>query len=511
MPATFGIDFGTTNTRVAYFDSERVRVVRLANGNDRPGLLPTRLAYRDGKACAFGDAAADSPDATPFPHPLKWVLGDEGRVEVGGGVADRVEVVGDFVRHLKALVAEEIIAAPMDEAALTIPVAYPAAARRRLIEAFRLGGVAVSHVFYEPTAAIYAGLCGEPVEGVAAVFDWGGGSLDVAAVEVRDGVALTRHVGGSHRGGGDFDRAIASLAFEDFKAKHSDLRGPAGQALGQALANASGRALLRNAEAAKLELGERAEARLSVANFFGSRYPLNYKLGRETLYDLIEADIETGLALLRQALHEARATPRTLGRLLFSGGTCRMRRVRERVAAEYGEALKERLRLPPGLTDPRAPFGLDDVGYATAVGAALLAAHGSVPVFAASVGVRLAGGDADRFAPVFSKGEAVQFGKPACCDFFISDASGGVARLLICEQSDAATQPAGRLVRMIAVPIHKDEIKLRVRFTVDAHLSLRIEATGERDLRETRGEPEWKHAPCELQSLNLGFRLPPVS
>lgn len=511
MPATFGIDFGTTNTRVAYFDAERVRVVKLANKGDAPGMLPTRIAYQGGKAVAFGDAAADSPDARLFPQPLKWMLNDEGPVEVGGGTRDRVGVVADFVKHLKTLVAQQIIGRSMDSAAVTIPVAYPAAARARLAQAFRDGGVEVSHFFYEPTAAIYAGLCGDPVEGVSAVFDWGGGSLDVAAVEVRDGIALTRHVGGRQRGGSDFDRAIANLAFEDFKAKHPDHRGLAGATLTQAVGNTSGRDLIRNAEAAKKKLNNQLEAEFKINKFFGSPHLLEYKIGRETFHDLTDGDIRGGLALLQQSLAEAgQTTPKTVSRLLFSGGTCQMKRVRDQVAAAYGEKLRERLRLPAGLTDPQAVFGLDDVGYATAIGAALLAAFGTAPVFAASIGVRLAGGDADRFAPVFTKGDAVEFGKPTDCDYFVADASGGVARLLICEQTDPHTQPGGRLSRMIAVPLHRDEKKLHVKFTVDRHLTLRVEATGERDIRDANGVKHWPHPPSELHALNLGFRLPPV-
>ena len=194
-----------------------------------------------------------------------------------------------------------------------------------------------------------------------------------------------------------------------------------------------------------------------------------------------------------------------LARLFLSGGTCNIPRIKNRLAEEFGDRIVTRLELPAALKHSSVgPDGTKDIGNATAMGAALLAVHGADPVFASAIGVRLAEAAGDRFCPVFQPWEALKFGKPEEVKFFISDASSGVARLLLCDQNDPVLQPSGRLLRIVTVPIDTGENWLKVTFTLDRHLVLRIEASGVKT-RADGFEPIW------IQHLNLGFRLPPES
>ncbi len=135
------------------------------------------------------------------------------------------------------------------------------------------------------------------------------------------------------------------------------------------------------------------------------------------------------------------------------------------------------------------------------MGAALLAVHGAAPVFASAIGVRIADRSGDQFAKVFEPNERLTFGSKEC-KFFVSDASSGVARLLVCDQDDPVRQPGGRLLRVIPVPIDTDEDWLDVRFTLDRHLVLNVEPSGRRSKARLDG-------PVTIEHLNLGFRLPP--
>jgi hypothetical protein len=123
----------------------------------------------------------------------------------------------------------------------------------------------------------------------------------------------------------------------------------------------------------------------------------------------------------------------------------------------------------------------------------------------------VAGGDAGgQFLPVYRANERLSFGTPREEQFFVTNASNGVARLLVCDQDDPVTQPAGRLLRVITVPIDRGELWLKVRFNLDRHLSLRVEAVGQRNVRtDLFTPPRWPNEPVWIQSLNLGFRLPP--
>src|SRR5437899_2315962 len=123
MQTAFGIDFGTTNTRVAYFDGERIRVVPFfSKEQGKLYQLPTAVSYKDGGPVACGVAAQYEIQGSLFPEPLKWILGQSEPVEVAGGIRDRVEVVADFLGKLRELVAVSMPKTPLDRAAVTIPV-----------------------------------------------------------------------------------------------------------------------------------------------------------------------------------------------------------------------------------------------------------------------------------------------------------------------------------------------------------------------------------------------------
>jgi molecular chaperone DnaK (HSP70) len=490
----FGIDFGTTNTRVAYYDGERLRLVPFVLQGVQFYQMPTLVSYANGAVAAVGPEARRQ--GTLPAKPIKWLLGQVESVEVDGGAREPVEIAADFFRHLRRLVGESIKAEPLTRAAVTIPVHYPPKARQQLQQACALAGIEITHFFFEPIAAIYCSLVANPVSGVTAVFDWGGGSLDIATVQIRDGIALTRQVDGWHRGGTDFDGLICEQALNNFLLANP-LAGYTAQLILDRMK--PGRDLKLRAETVKIQLSKQAQAALTYGGFLGGKN-LSHGVSRADFNDLIEDDVRSGLARLDQALRSSGVTPKILARLFLSGGTCNIPAVRDRLAAEVaGNRMVDGLQLPERLKTPGASGGLDNIGNATAMGAALLAVHAAEPVFASSIGVRLADAGGDQFYAVYKAGETVSF-KPKVERLFISDASSGVARLLICDQDDPVRQPGGRLLRIVPIPVHRQENWLDVTFTLDRHLVLRVEATGRKET--FRGEPTW------VQHLNLGFRIP---
>jgi Hsp70 protein len=308
-------------------------------------------------------------------------------------------------------------------------------------------------------------------------------------------VALTRRIEGWHRGGADFDYALCEQAVNDFLLKRSHIQFDAEQILKRMKV---GRDLKFRAEIAKVQLSGQTQASLTCSPFLDGE-SLLYKITKDDFEELIRDDLVAAESRLHRALHETGVSPKLLARLFLSGGTCNIPCVRERLAADFGDRIVSRLEVPAHLR--HASDGIDDIGNATAMGAALLAVHGAEPVFSSAVGVRLADAGGDHFHPIFRPGEALRF-TPKVEKFFISDASSGVARLLICEQDDSVRQPGGRLLRVVPVPVDRKENWLKVTFTLDRHLVLKVEAEGVK-ARARTDEPAW------IQHLNLGFRLPP--
>jgi molecular chaperone DnaK (HSP70) len=490
----FGIDFGTTNTRVAYYDGKHLSLVQFTNGGVQSQQFRTLVSYKDGVPVAFGKEAETK--GVLLSRPIKWLLDQDHPVEIDGGQREPVDIVTDFFRHLRQLVGNVIKSEKFNRAAITIPVHFPPRARQRLQEACSAAGIEITHFFFEPIAAMYCSLVGTPTSGIAAVFDWGGGSLDIATIKLENGIALTQSITGWHRGGSDFDRLICEQALADFLIQH-----PLPGATAQTILDHSpyGPKLRTIAETAKIDLARDGKANVSYSGLLHSGN-LDYTLRQKDFEDIIHTDVEKGVAILKQACHDTGLAPRMLTRLFLSGGTCQFRFIANRLTQEVqGERITDRLELPTSLRGPISA-GLDKISNATALGAALLAAQGASPVFASSIGVRHADASGDRFYPVFHAGEALNFSVPKVEKYFISDARGKVARLLICDQNDQTRQPGGRLLRIVAIPIATHEKWLNVTFTLDRDLVLRVKAEGANS--RTFSEPEW------IQHLNLGFRLP---
>lgn len=498
IPTAFGIDFGTTNTRVAYYDGHRLRMVGLVTSAGQTFQFPSLVSYRDGKPVAYGDDARRQQQGALPPRPLKWLLGSDLPVEIDGSSLDPTAIAADFFRELKRLVGQVIRNEPLTTAAVTIPVHYPPQARQQLQEACRMAGIEITNFFFEPIAAIYCSLSARPVSGVTAVFDWGGGSLDIATVKIRNHVALTQQIDGWHRGGADFDLDLCEQAINHFLLSQPQVRQTA-EVIRDRMA--VGRNLRLKAENAKELLTTLPQTSLTYSGFLDGAN-LMYPITRDQFEKLIEHDVVGATTRLEHALHATGIAPESLARLFLSGGTCNIPRIRNCLAGQFGERIVSRLELPAELRHKVVgPDGMSDIGNATAMGAAMLAVHGAEPVFASSIGVRLAQADGDRFCPVFQAFERLTFDKKELT-FFVSDASSGVARLLVCDQNDPVRQPAGRLLRIIAVPIDRDEHWLKVRFTLDRHLVLKVEASGKKATAEAA-------EPASIQQLNLGFRLPP--
>jgi len=494
--AVFGIDFGTTNTRVAFYDGKTMHMVPIYDDRGVSYSIPTQVNYEDGRPIAFGHSALQRRQGTLPPQSIKWLLDRDDPVDVNGYSMAPERMAADFFEYLRRAVGEAVPSTPLDRAAVTIPVQFPPRARKKLNEACRMAGIEVTHFFFEPVAALYCDLFAHPTSGVAAVFDWGGGSLDIATVKLQDGIALTRQIEGWHRGGEHFDEMICHQAVEAFLRAYPALPHTAEDIL----ATTRGRRLRQLAERVKIEVSGGGQGTIEYVGLVGSA-DLDYTLTSADFEEWIERAVSEAVNRLKRAIRETGISPGQIARLFLSGGTCNIPSIQERLARQVaGDRIVTSISIPPSLCSD--PGGMDDIGNATALGAALLAVHGTRPVFANDVGVRLAHAweDHDAFFPIFHAGERVTF-EPRRERFFVSDAKSGVARLLVCDRPDAEMRPQGRLLRILPIPIDREEIWLEVEFTVDRYLVLRVSGTG-LVARAEHVDPAW------IPDLNLGFEVP---
>ena len=241
MRRAVGIDLGTSNSAVAVIDSDgRPRILTTATGAT---TLPSVVWFSpDGPK--IGDAALpgfdESPDLTVFgakrllgrrfDHPeirrlariLPYELiaapnGDTWIALQGGRTVAPEEVSALILTELRAM-ADRFFGEPVVDAIITVPAWFDAAARQATKDAATIAGLNVRRLLSEPTAAAlgYGAHRGEKRR--YAVCDLGGGTFDVALVDVEDGIfEVLSTTGDAFLGGDDFDRMLVEHLARDVR------------------------------------------------------------------------------------------------------------------------------------------------------------------------------------------------------------------------------------------------------------------------------------------------------
>jgi hypothetical protein len=205
------VDFGTSNT---------VAVARRADSPPRPvlfdgsPLLASAVYAGDGEVLVGRDAwhQARHDPARLEPNPKRRV--DDGTVLLGERVMPVVDLVAAVLNRV-AVEARAVLGG-LPPVVLTCPAAWGPQRRAVLTAAAAAVGMAVVDTITEPVAAAwyYTARLGRavPLGGELAVFDLGGGTLDVAVVRHDpEGFTVVASGGADDLGGLDFDAALFTL------------------------------------------------------------------------------------------------------------------------------------------------------------------------------------------------------------------------------------------------------------------------------------------------------------
>ncbi|WP_054284791.1 Fe-S protein assembly chaperone HscA [Gulbenkiania mobilis] len=336
-----GIDLGTTNSLVATVRSGTATVLPDTQGRS---LLPSVVRYLDaGGSVSVGyDAQAEqSRDPANTVVSVKRFMGRgladlsdtatqpyrfvdaPGMVQLvtRAGVKSPVEVSAEILRTLKAR-AEESLGGELTGAVITVPAYFDDAQRQATKDAARLAGLNVLRLLNEPTAAAIAYGLDNGVEGVYAVYDLGGGTLDVSVLRLTRGVfEVLSTSGDSALGGDDFDHRVYCWILQE-----AGLSGISPQ---------DSRLLLTRAREAKEALTEHGETRITVLLSDGQAVDLS--MTQATLHDITRTLVEKTLMPVRKALRDARIRPEEVKGVVMVGGATRMPHVQKAVGDFFGQ------------------------------------------------------------------------------------------------------------------------------------------------------------------------------
>lgn len=353
-----GIDLGTTNSCVAWYDGTRTEVIEVPGGGQ---LLPSVVTYMaDGKVMVGRSALrrinraydpryvfmnAKRHIGLPFVEGEDYgpqiIEGKDGGRVFAGQTKDYtpVEISAEILRTLKD-VAERRIGKKVTGAVITVPAYFENTPARikATIEAGKLAGFSKVQTFTEPEAAALAFGVQKETYSKVAVFDLGGGTFDIVLMEAgRGAIRIADKNGWDELGGLNFDKEIENLIVERYASEHGiDLREKPISMMKIGLA----------AEDAKKELTDTDEAPVQIANVAFDEDQrktgdIAFDLSREAFEARSRKLTDTAIEITKRCLDQVGWNVKEVREVLMVGGMTRVPMVRQAVADLFGE---DRLR-----------------------------------------------------------------------------------------------------------------------------------------------------------------------
>lgn len=389
-----GIDFGTTNTVAAWFDSDgEVQLVPISNQSH---TLPSIVHYGPSGKTLVGTPARqeilDDPPNTIFGFKRflgrrfdsPFVAEHRGRYAydlcegADGQVAVRIRNEVIHLEEVAARVFDRItelcraMGPRFEECVLTVPSHFTLRQREMIRVVAENSGLQVRAMVNEPTAAALYYAKQRTSDELVLVYDLGGGTFDATLLRVRRGIAEVIGTGGdAFLGGANFDERIAEHLLETFERTHGlDLRGQA--IVMQRVAFA--------AETAKIALSTEESFDLRVplvAKKEGRFLDLVHRLDRDELESIVAPLVERTLGLCREMIDYSGVPTAEISEMVFAGGQTRMPAIHQRMAQVFKVDPTER-------ADPS--FGVAIGAAMLGQGPQLLSDVLSVPIWAMAAG-----------------------------------------------------------------------------------------------------------------------------
>jgi molecular chaperone DnaK len=350
-----GIDLGTSNSAVAILDRDGApRILTTLAGAT---TLPSVVSFGDDEVLVGEPAQAkiaelpdrtvagakrllgrrcDDPEvrrlARALPYPVVAADNGDAWLRVGDRVVAPEEVSALVLFELRAI-AERFLREPIGSAVITVPAWFDAAQRQATKDAAAIAGLEVRRLLGEPVAAALGHGAHRGQDRRYVVCDLGGGTFDVAIVDVEHGVfEVLSCAGDAFLGGDDIDRLIVDELVREVRSSHGlDL-------LGDSSALVRMRAEAQRVKHA-LSLEPSADVRLPALARLPSGRPIDIArpTRREELEQWSAPILQRLEAPCREAMARAGRTPDQVDEILLVGGMTRMPAVRRRLAQIFGK------------------------------------------------------------------------------------------------------------------------------------------------------------------------------
>lgn len=337
-----GIDLGTTNSLIAKFENNKVRVFKNPVGQKE--TLASFVAYRKDRILV-GDKAREylTKDAVNVFGGFKRKMGTNEKyyiVNLDENVTP-VELSTLVLKELKNFVQEDEF---LEACVITIPASFDSMQSNATLKAGEEAGFKHVYLLQEPIAASLAFFntpdnAKKNNEGLSLIYDFGGGTFDVALVKSSvDELKVIDHEGNNFLGGMDFDFAIidkiiipaiiAETGIENFEDEVRLKHGKYEMLYYQ---------IMYYAEEAKKELSRNATTDIEfTAELDGKKYDFYIPITKEKVDEIFLPIINETIFLLKKILENNKLSTTDISEIILVGGSTFLPQVRQQLAAQTG-------------------------------------------------------------------------------------------------------------------------------------------------------------------------------
>jgi molecular chaperone DnaK len=324
MAKIIGIDLGTTNSEGAYIEAGKPVVIKSAEGQP---YFPSVVAFTKTGEMLVGESAkrqaVTNPEGTI--QRIKRKMGTNEKLRIRGKTYTPQQISAFILQKIKKD-AEDFLGETIKEAVITVPAYFNDDQRQATKDAGAIAGFTVKRIINEPTAAALAYGLDKKEDQKIAVYDFGGGTLDVTIMEVGGGVfEVLSTSGDTQLGGSDMDQAVVDYIASEFRKQHTvDLRKDPKTL----------QRILEAAETAKIELSSTLQTEINLPYITvvdGQPTHLEMKLSRSKLEEIISPIVNRSERPCQQALQDAKLDPQDIDHVVLVGGVTRMPIVQKKV------------------------------------------------------------------------------------------------------------------------------------------------------------------------------------
>jgi molecular chaperone DnaK len=478
MTAFFGIDFGTTNSTAMKLMAGEFHKYGDEAGQPLPSVVA--LDRATGEANCGRDVWRNREEyrtsgAVYVIESIKLHLGSDLRWPTEVGVWTPEDVAAVVLKQLSAR-AKQLGLESIDEAVISIPVDYPAESRRGLRRAAVKAGIHIKTFITESTAALVRHFGRLQHCRYVAVFDWGGGTLDISVLEIRDGRVFELSTEGMDIAGDaidkDFAQAIHARVMEERREKLPFLSMPS---------------VDQDNLRTKCELAKWQFSKLPVTDILLSAYggsPLSISVQRDWFESLISPHVDLAIELLTRAIQKAGVSFDAINRLLVIGGSSQLRLLHDKLRNDQRFAASFQSSL--------------DAEWDCAAGAAIIARAPGSHETAESIGILLSD---NSFYELIREGEVVLSDARSVSLSLVEDSQ--QANLILAKRVNGQrhiTSPES-IVEFGVETAGFDLECIDLRYSIDPDLVLKVDASSRAlGVRETARE---------YGKLRFAYHVPP--